>query len=194
MSSLKFLEKKIDLGDFLGVEGYLFHTHKGELTLFAHKVKILCKSLLPLPDKHSGLADKGVRYRKRWLDLITNPDVVHTFIMRSRVLELTRKYFHRLGFMEVETPVLQNTYEGASAKPFLTHLQKIQKDLTKKLTNNCEILPLIARGHAKIKDMFRYQFLIKAKKLIPILPQLHQIPQHKEIKLSIDVDPLSTFF
>ena len=92
------------------------------------------------------------------------------------------------------TRLVKLIFSGKIESQVLEYAEKIQKDLTKKLTNNCEILPLIARGHAKIKDMFRYQFLIKAKKLIPILPQLHQIPQHKEIKLSIDVDPLSTFF
>lgn len=153
MSSLKFLEKKIDLGDFLGAEGYLFHTHKGELTLYAHRVKILCKSLLPLPDKHSGLADKGVRYRKRWLDLIANPDVVHTFVMRSRILELTRKYFHRLGFMEVETPVLQNTYGGASAKPFVTHLHALDQEMFLRISLEIPLKKLIAGGLLKVFEM-----------------------------------------
>lgn len=92
------------------------------------------------------------------------------------------------------TRLVKLIFSGKIESQVLEYAEKIQKDLRKKLTNNCEILPLIACGHAKIKDMFRYQFLIKAKKLIPILPQLHQIPQHKEIKLSIDVDPLSTFF
>lgn len=153
MSSLKFLEKKIDLGDFLGVEGFLFHTHKGELTLFAHKVKILCKSLLPLPDKHSGLADKGVRYRKRWLDLITNPEVINTFVMRSRILELTRSYFHRLGFMEVETPVLQNIYGGAAAKPFVTHLHALDQEMFLRISLEIPLKKLITGGMLKVFEI-----------------------------------------
>ncbi|PWU15028.1 MAG: primosomal protein N' [Chlamydiae bacterium] len=92
------------------------------------------------------------------------------------------------------TRLVKLIFSGKIESQTVEYAEKIRKDLTRKLTNSCEILPLIACGHAKIKDMFRYQFLIKAKKLIPILPQLHQIPQHKEIKLSIDVDPLSTFF
>ena len=92
------------------------------------------------------------------------------------------------------TRLIKLIFSGKIESQVVEYAEKIQKDLTRKLLNNCEILPLIPCGHAKIKDLFRYQFLIKAKKLIPILPQLHQIPQHKEIKLSIDVDPLSTFF
>ncbi|MGL5264592.1 MAG: lysine--tRNA ligase [Candidatus Rhabdochlamydia sp.] len=153
ISSLKFLEKKIDLGDFLGVEGHLFHTHKGELTLFVHKVKILCKSLLPLPDKHSGLVDKGVRYRKRWLDLIANPDVVNTFVLRSRILELTRAYFHRLGFMEVETPVLQNIYGGAAAKPFVTHLHALDQEMFLRISLEIPLKKLIAGGMLKVFEI-----------------------------------------
>jgi lysyl-tRNA synthetase class 2 len=153
ISSLKFLEKKIDLGDFLGVEGYLFHTHKGELTLFVHKVNILCKSLLPLPDKHSGLVDKGIRYRKRWLDLIANPDVVNTFVLRSRILELTRAYFHRLGFMEVETPVLQNIYGGAAAKPFVTHLHALDQEMFLRISLEIPLKKLIVGGMLKVFEI-----------------------------------------
>lgn len=153
MSSLKFLEKKIDLGDFLGIEGNIFRTHKGELTVYAHKVKILCKSLLPLPDKHSGIVDKGVRYRKRWLDLVAHPDVVQTFVMRSRILELTRQYFHRLGFMEVETPVLQNTYGGASAKPFTTHLHALDQEMFLRISLEIPLKKLITGGLLKVFEM-----------------------------------------
>ena len=117
---IKIIEKKIDLGDIIGVEGYLFRTQKGELTIFATKVTLLCKTLLPLPDKHSGLADKELRYRKRWLDLISNQDVKENFILRSRLFSLIRKYFEDHKFMEVETPVLQNIYGGAQARPFTT--------------------------------------------------------------------------
>ncbi|HEV3269429.1 MAG TPA: primosomal protein N' [Candidatus Rhabdochlamydia sp.] len=102
----------------------------------------------------------------------------------------TRRLFSYPPF----TRLVKLIFSGKIESQVVEYAEKIRKDLMRKLINNCEVLPLIACGHAKIKDMFRYQFLIKAKKLIPILPQLHQIPQHKEIKLSIDVDPLSTFF
>lgn len=100
----------------------------------------------------------------------------------------------RLFFYPPFTRLVKLIFSGKVESQVVEYAEKIRQDLIRKLLNNCEILPLIACGHAKIKDLFRYQFLIKAKKLIPILPQLHQIPQQKEIKLSIDVDPLSTFF
>ena len=86
LTPMKFIEKKIDLGDIIGIEGYLFHTNKGELTIFVQKLTLLCKTLLPLADKHSGLADKEIRYRKRWLDLITHPDVAQKFRVRTQIL------------------------------------------------------------------------------------------------------------
>ena len=107
---LKFIEKKLDLGDIIGVDGHLFRTQKGELTLFAKEVTLLCKTLLPLPDKHKGIADKGTRYRKRWLDLISNPEVSEQLRLRSRLFALIRKYCEEYGFLEVETPTLQNIY------------------------------------------------------------------------------------
>jgi lysyl-tRNA synthetase class 2 len=153
LSSIKFLEKKIDLGDILGVEGHLFRTQKGELTVFAKKVTILCKSLLPLPDKHSGLADKGVRYRKRWLDLIAHPDVVHTFKIRSRILQLIRQYFEKLGFMEVETPVLQNVYGGAQAKPFITKLNALELEMFMRISLEIPLKKLIVGGLLKVFEI-----------------------------------------
>lgn len=124
-NGLKFIEKKVDLGDIIGVKGHLFHTHKGELTLYAKEVTILCKSLLPLPDKHSGLVDTEIRYRKRWLDLISNPEVFNTFYLRSKIVKLVRKCCDDEGFLEVETPILQNIYGGANAHPFITHLNAL---------------------------------------------------------------------
>ena len=129
LSHIKLIEKKFDLGDIVGVEGHLFHTQKGELTLFVKKVTLLCKTLLPLPDKHSGLTDKEVRYRKRWLDLIMRPDVQKTFRTRSQILRITRNYFESLSFTEIETPVLQNCYGGAQAKPFTTHLNALDQEM-----------------------------------------------------------------
>lgn len=153
MSAIKFIEKKVDLGDILGVEGNLFYTQKGELTVFAKKVTLLCKPLLPLPDKHSGLSDKGVRYRKRWLDLIAHPEVVHTFQMRSRILKLVRQYFERLGFMEVETPVLQNVYGGAQAKPFVTKLNALEQEMFLRISLEIPLKKLIVGGLLKVFEM-----------------------------------------
>ena len=129
LTSHKFLEKKLDLGDIIGVEGHLFRTQKGELTIFATEVKLLCKALLPLPDKHSGLADKETRYRKRWLDLIANPEVMQTFEMRSKIISLMRAYYAKHDFIEVETPTLEKLYGGAQAKPFVTELNALHMQM-----------------------------------------------------------------
>lgn len=126
-SPMKLIEKRVDLGDLIGVEGHLFHTNKGELTIFVKKFTLLCKTLLPLPDKHSGLADKELRYRKRWLDLIANQEVKETLVLRSRILKLIRDYCHDTKFLEVETPILQNIYGGARAKPFTTEFHALDE-------------------------------------------------------------------
>lgn len=153
LNALKFLEKKFDLGDILGVEGHLFRTQKGELTVFAKKVTLLCKTLLPLPDKHSGLADKGVRYRKRWLDLIANPDALKAFQMRSQILKLIREYFEKHGFTEVETPVLQNVYGGAAAKPFVTKLNALEQEMFLRISLEIPLKKLIVGGMLKVFEI-----------------------------------------
>ncbi len=150
---LKFLEKKIDLGDFLGCEGFLFRTQKGELTLFVTQVTLLCKTLLPLPDKHGGVADKGVRYRKRWLDLISHVNVIEIFRLRSKILQLTRQFFDREGFLEVETPVLQTAYGGASAQPFKTHLNALHQDMFMRISLEIPLKKLIVGGFLKVFEM-----------------------------------------
>lgn len=145
-STLKLLEKKIDLGDILGVEGNLFFTQKGELTLYAHKVTLLSKSLLPLPDKHSGLQDKEMRYRKRWLDLISNQDVMATFHKRSLIIRLIREHFHSLGFLEVETPVLGTIYGGAEARPFTTRLNALDQEMFMRISLEINLKKLLIGG------------------------------------------------
>lgn len=153
LSHIKFIEKKIDLGDILGIEGHLFRTQKGELTLFAKTVTLLCKSLLPLPDKHSGLADQGIRYRKRWLDLITDPQSLERFRLRSRILSSIRSYFEKAGFEEVETPILQNIYGGASARPFTTHLNALHQDMYLRIALEISLKKLIVGGMQKIFEI-----------------------------------------
>lgn len=151
---IKFIEKKIDLGDIIGIEGHLFRTQKGELTVYAKKVYLLCKTLLPLPDKHAGLADKGVRYRKRWLDLISNHEVINTFKKRSEIIRAIREYMHDLNFMEVETPVLQNTYGGASARPFTTELNALDhQKMYLRISLEIPLKKLIVGGLSKVYEM-----------------------------------------
>lgn len=153
LSHIKFIEKKLDLGDIIAVEGNLFRTQKGEVTIFAKSVKLLCKSLLPLPDKHSGLADKGVRYRKRWLDLITDQASMERFRLRSRILLTIRKYFEQALFEEVETPVLQNIYGGAAARPFTTHLHAHHQDMFLRISLEIPLKKLIVGGMQKIFEI-----------------------------------------
>ena len=125
LSPYKFIEKKLDLGDIIGVEGHLFYTQKGELTIFVKELTLLCKALLPLADKHGGLADKELRYRKRWLDLISHPEICQQFRTRSHIIQEIRAYFHAKEFLEVETPILQSIYGGAEARPFQTRLHAL---------------------------------------------------------------------
>ncbi len=153
LSHIKFIEKKLDLGDIVGVEGHLFKTQKGELTVFAKTVTLLAKSLLPLPDKHSGLADKGVRYRKRWLDLITHPESLEKFRHRSRILLTIRNYLEETGFEEVETPILQNVYGGAAAQPFTTHLNALKQDMFLRISLEIPLKKLIVGGMQKIYEI-----------------------------------------
>ena len=153
LTHLKFIEKKLDLGDWIGVEGHLFKTQRGEVTLFAKTVTLLSKSLLPLPDKHSGLVDKGIRYRKRWLDLITHPESLEKFRLRSRILLAIRKYFEEAGFEEVETPILQNIYGGAAAQPFTTHLNALHQDMFLRIALEISLKKLITGGMQRVYEI-----------------------------------------
>lgn len=154
-TALKFIEKKIDLGDIIGIRGHIFRTNKGELTVLADEVVLLTKTLLPLADKHSGLADKELRYRKRWLDLITNPEVQKTFRMRSELLRIIRTYFEEFGFLEVETSVLQSIYGGAEARPFETKLNALDQEMFLRISLEIPLKKLIIGGMDKVYEIGR---------------------------------------
>ncbi|NOZ43958.1 MAG: hypothetical protein GXP45_02240 [bacterium] len=121
ITAYKFAEKLIDMGDFIGIKGEVFHTHKGELTIFVKEFQLLSKALLPLPDKHSGLADMDTRLRKRYLDIIVNPEVKEMLMRRTQFWQAMRNFLIQEGFVEVHTPVLESTTGGADANPFETH-------------------------------------------------------------------------
>jgi lysyl-tRNA synthetase class 2 len=153
LTPLKLIEKKLDLGDIIGVEGYLFHTQKGELTIFVKVVTLLCKTLLPLPDKYAGLADKELRYRKRWLDLICSPEVTQIFLMRSFILSEIRRYMEEFNFLEVETPVLQSLYGGAEARPFTTNLHALNQDMFMRIALEISLKKLIVGGIRRVYEI-----------------------------------------
>lgn len=153
LSDFKVLEKKLDLGDIIGVEGHLFRTQKGELTVFAKNVTILCKTLLPLAEKHAGLHDKETRYRKRWLDLISNTEVKQTFLTRSRILSILRQYCADLSFIEVETPVLQSIYGGAEARPFVTRLNALDQEMFMRISPEISLKKLIIGGLDRVFEI-----------------------------------------
>ena len=149
----KLIEKLIDLGDIIGVEGYLFHTHKGELTILVSAFTLLTKSLLPLPDKHAGLSDKELRYRKRWLDLISSTAVQKTFRDRSRIVKLIRDHLDELGFLEVETPVLNALYGGAEARPFTTVLHAFKQEMFMRISPEISLKKLLVGGMDRVFEI-----------------------------------------
>ena len=147
------LLKKIDIGDFIGVKGKIFKTRTGEVTVEASEFTILCKSIRPLPEKFHGLVDTEIRYRKRYLDLIMNEDVKNVFIMRNKIIREIRKFLDDKSFIEVETPILQPIYGGASAKPFKTHHNALKRDLYLKISPELYLKRLIVGGFEKVYDI-----------------------------------------
>ncbi len=142
--------KKTDIGDILGVQGTVFRTKMGELTIKVTTAEILCKSLLPLPEKFHGLKDIELKYRQRYLDLIMNQDVKTVFVKRSKMIKVIRDYFIEKGFMEVETPVLQTIYGGANAKPFVTHINTWNMKMFMSVSPELFLKRLMVGGFEKV--------------------------------------------
>ena len=147
--------KKWDIGDILGIEGYAFRTKTGEISIHAKKIKLLAKSLLPLPEKFHGLKDTDLRYRQRYVDLIMNPDVKETFVKRSQILKETRAFLDNKGFLEVDTPILLPIEIAASARHFKTHHNALDIDMYLRIETELYLKRLIVGGMNRVYEVGR---------------------------------------
>jgi lysyl-tRNA synthetase class 2 len=149
------LLQDFDIGDFIGVEGQVFKTQTGEVTIRASDFTMLSKSLQPLPEKWHGLADVEKRYRQRYLDLLSNEQVRHTFEVRTRVISTMRRFLEERGFIEVETPVLQSLAAGALARPFATHHHALDQELYLRIATELHLKRLIIGGFDRVYEIGR---------------------------------------
>ena len=147
--------KKYDIGDIVGVEGEVFRTQRGEMSVRAKDITLLSKSLLPLPEKFHGLQDKELRYRQRYVDLIMNPEVKRNFVIRSQFVKHVRDFLDNRGFMEVETPVLNTIQGGATARPFVTHHNTLDIDMYLRIATELPLKRLIVGGMDRVYDLGR---------------------------------------
>ena len=147
--------KKSDIGDIFAIKGYLFRTKTGEISVHANSIKLISKSLLPLPEKFHGLKDADTRYRQRYVDLIVNPEVKDTFMKRAKIISSVRKTLDDIGYIEVETPVLNTIAGGASARPFITHHNTLDMDMYLRIATELPLKRLIVGGMEKVYEIGR---------------------------------------
>ncbi|MBS7001300.1 MAG: lysine--tRNA ligase [Clostridiaceae bacterium] len=147
--------KKMDIGDIVGIKGFVFTTKMGEISVHAHSVTLLSKSLQILPEKYHGLTNTDTRYRQRYVDLIMNEDVKKTFVMRSKIISCIRRYLDNLGFLEVETPMLVANAGGAAARPFETHYNALDEDVKLRISLELYLKRLIVGGMERVYEIGR---------------------------------------